>query len=132
MSRIPGRRLFLFPQWPVVRPCKRGRLEAVRDSNNAPTQHRYFRKDCSGLTGGNGSRSGEGGEECSAVRCGAVQCGVGGDFVIPDEVAQQNSCLFVTTRGMRMMSCLHGWGVMGWDERRDGKVEAGEWRVEEW
>jgi hypothetical protein len=33
---------------------------------------------------------------------------------------------------MRMMSCLHGWGVMGWDERRDGKVEAGEWRVEEW
>ena len=39
-SRIPGRRLFFFPQWPVERPCKRGRrLEAVRDANNAPTHN---------------------------------------------------------------------------------------------
>jgi hypothetical protein len=43
-SRIPGRRLFFFAQRPVGRACKRGRLEAVRDANNAPTQHRYFRK----------------------------------------------------------------------------------------
>jgi hypothetical protein len=39
-SRIPGRRLFFFPQWPVERPCKRGRrLEAVRDADNAPTHN---------------------------------------------------------------------------------------------
>jgi hypothetical protein len=57
--------------------------------------------------------------------------------VIPDEEVAQRGLLFICDKELRMMSCLHGGGVMGvmeWDGiEQDGNVEAGDrGRGSEW